>query len=465
MLQVLIATILFTVFHFCCSIITNNTTIITYDLNVHGEAQHGYYTIISLGTPPQEINLLLDTGSSNIALACVPTKPHNSKYFHYNESTTLRQLDIAVDLHYTIGQWNGFLAKDVIHFSNGVLESTIACMVSIDKVFDESSQFQGLLGLGYPSIAIPDSSVHPFMDTLIAPGNISDVFCLDLCGPYYSSKEQWTRCGKFQIGYIADTYKKDDIVYTPVFKAWYYQVIVTDFRVGMNHVPVQCSELNKGRSIVDSGTTELYLPLTVYDWTIKEIKSITKTISSKFWINDTVACVPITQFHIENFPSVTMSFYHTKNSTFNLVISPELYLLPIQAPYINVSCFKLAFAASDEGFYIGSSVLKGFYVVFDRQKKQVGFANSSHFDGSHNFPGIVMKPKYTRNNIERCKMEKGPSSTDISPLMIIILCSSVLVAIVLLYMLVSWIFQHFTMRTDESSDTNSLVGDEDDDIL
>ncbi|KAG8178791.1 hypothetical protein JTE90_022419 [Oedothorax gibbosus] len=455
--QVFIPIILVSLLHFCfCTI--------SYDLNVEGEAQHGYYAKIYLGSPPQEINFLLDTGSSNIAVACVSPNTQNSKYFHFNESTTLSKLDIAVDLHYTIGHWNGFLAKDVLHFNNVVIESVIACMVSINDVFDISSKFQGLLGLGYTSIALPDSSVHPFMDSLIASANVSDVFCLDLCGPYFSSKVHWSQCGKFHMGYISDAYYNGNIIYTPVYKAWYYHVIITDFRVGMNHVQVHCSELNKGRSIVDSGTTELYLPLTIYEWTIDEIKRAAKDVPDKFWINDTVACVPTAFFHMSSFPLITISFYHTHNTTFNLIISPELYLLPIQAPYTNATCLKLAIAASEEGFYIGSSILKGFYVVFDRGNKQVGFANSSHLDGLIAPPGVVMKPKYTKEDIESCKIDHDPGPLGMSPLLVILLCSLVLLAIFLLYMLASWILEHFRMRNDDS-DTNSLVGDEDDDIL
>ncbi|GFQ97706.1 beta-secretase 1 [Trichonephila clavata] len=430
----------------------------TFEVDIYGESQHGYYITVYMGSPAQEINLLLDTGSSNIAVAVVPPTPGDVRYFHANRSTTLKRLNIAVDLHYIAGRWKGFLAEEVMDFGKGDMKFTVACMESIDEIFEPNSKFHGLLGLGYPAIALPNPSVEPFFDTLTNTQNIDNIYTLDLCGPYFTSKLQKTTCGKFEMGYNAKEIDSYHIMYTPIVKEWYYEIILTDLKIGTKHVPVKCWELNKDKSAIDSGTTALFLPKAVYDWTIAEIrKQVHHIILDKYWMNETAACIPYDKFDIASFPTLSLTFYHTTNSTFNLLVSPELYLLPFNVDTTLFTCFKLAFEVLDNGVLIGSSILKGFFVVFDRENKRIGFANSKHFNKTNGFPGSVTKPKYTNQNIELCKNVYESDSYDLSPLMIVVLFTAVMVTLILLYMLVSWIFKHFFMHAGESSETSSLV--------
>ncbi|GFU54983.1 beta-secretase 2 [Nephila pilipes] len=428
----------------------------SYEVNIYGESQHGYYITVHLGTPAQEINLLLDTGSSNIAIAVQPPTPGDVRYFHANRSTTLKRLGIAVDLHYIVGRWKGFLAEEIMDFGEGDMEFTIACMVSIDEIFEPNSKFHGLLGLGYPAIALPNPSVEPFFDSLIKKQNIANIFVLDLCGPYFTSVLQKTICGKFEMGSTLMNYYH--ILYTPIVKEWYYEIILTDLMIGTKHVPVKCWELNKDKTVIDSGTTALFLPKAVYDWTVTEIrKKVQHIILDKYWMNETAACIPYDKFDIATFPTLTMTFYHTANSTFSLLVSPELYLLPFNVETTIFTCFKFAFEVLENGVLIGSSILKGFIVVFDRQNKRIGFANSKNFNVTTGLPGTITEPKYTNQNIELCKNVYESNSYDLSPVMIVVLFTAVMVTLILLYMLVSWIFKHFFMNTGESSETSSLM--------
>ncbi|PRD29125.1 UNVERIFIED_CONTAM: Bace1 [Trichonephila clavipes] len=368
-------------------------------------------------------------GSSNIAVAVVPPTPGDVRYFHANRSATLKRLNIAVDLHYIAGRWKGFLAEEVMDFGKGDMKFTVACMESIDEIFEPNSKFHGLLGLGYPAIALPDPSVEPFFDTLTNTQNIDNIFTLDLCGPYFTSKLQKTTCGKFEMGYNAKQINNYHIMYTPIVKEWYYEIILTDLKIGTKHVPVKCWELNKDQSAIDSGTTALFLPKAVYDWTVAEIRKKVQHIFDKYWMNETAACIPYDKFDVATFPTLTLTFYHTTNSTFNLLVSPELYLLPFNVHTTLFTCFTLAFDVLDNGVLIGSSILKGFFVVFDRENKRIGFANSKHFNKTNGFPGSVTKPKYTNQNIELCKNVYESDSYDLSPLMIVVLFTAVMMAL------------------------------------
>lgn len=68
----------------------------------------------------------------------------------------------AVDLHrpvavpYTQGNWEGALLTDVIHFIDGpnaTVRVNVAAILSSENFFINGSNWEGILGLGYPRLA------------------------------------------------------------------------------------------------------------------------------------------------------------------------------------------------------------------------------------------------------------------------------------------------------------------------
>uniref|UniRef100_A0A3B3Z5V7 Peptidase A1 domain-containing protein n=1 Tax=Poecilia mexicana TaxID=48701 RepID=A0A3B3Z5V7_9TELE len=49
--------------------------------NLQGDSGRGYYIEMSIGTPGQKLNILVDTGSSNFAVAAAP-HPFITSYFN-----------------------------------------------------------------------------------------------------------------------------------------------------------------------------------------------------------------------------------------------------------------------------------------------------------------------------------------------------------------------------------------------
>uniref|UniRef100_A0A493TR15 Peptidase A1 domain-containing protein n=1 Tax=Anas platyrhynchos platyrhynchos TaxID=8840 RepID=A0A493TR15_ANAPP len=62
--------------------------------NLQGDSGRGYYLEMLLGTPPQALNILVDTGSSNFAVAGVPD-PDVTSYFNTELQWTYRALGPA----------------------------------------------------------------------------------------------------------------------------------------------------------------------------------------------------------------------------------------------------------------------------------------------------------------------------------------------------------------------------------
>lgn len=433
---------------------------VTYDFNIKGDSLNGYYISTFIGTPPQHINMLIDTGSSNLAVACISQESGNARYFVYNESLSFHPSNVDVNLHYIEGGWSGILALDVFDpcVEGGcTVICNISCMTTINNIFDSTSEFQGILGLAYSSIAVPDSMTRPFFDVFSAEKKIRNIFSLLLCGPYFSSKTRTTSCGKFHVGYHSYDYI-GEIMYTPILHEWYYEVTLTDFSINGKSISVTCEEFNKHKTIIDSGTTDLNVPPVLFKWLISEIRyNVNRSFVNEFWLNETVMCTYDKSMNMSIFPNLSLSFYHSNNSSFSLRISPELYMLPFSN--FNANCAKLAIGVSDFGTVIGSSILKGFYVVFDRENKKIGFANPKVLSNI-TFISEVSGLQNNSANLDLCIRNETPADVSISPLMIIGLICISIIAILILYALLTWIWKFHIMHEDNASDTSSLVDDD-----
>lgn len=72
--------------------------------------------LLPTGTPSSQFNLLLDTGSSNFALAAY-NDPNVTKYFNYRNSTTYINNNKEIEVKYTQGNWKGVLGRLVVSSS------------------------------------------------------------------------------------------------------------------------------------------------------------------------------------------------------------------------------------------------------------------------------------------------------------------------------------------------------------
>ncbi|XP_030832893.1 beta-secretase isoform X1 [Strongylocentrotus purpuratus] len=313
--------------------------------NIRGRPGLGYYIEVDIGTPPQKLNVLIDTGSSNFAVAA---SSHNaiSTYYRRNESSTYEDQGTYVKVPYTQGEWSGDLGQDLVQIAslgNQSFQANIAAITESKMFFLNDSRWQGILGLGYAEIARPDSSVEPFFDSLTSQTSIQDIFALQMCGALASTNDTNLGSsadgpveeviGSMNIGGLDASLYHGTMQYAPLRDEWFYEVIMTDIRVGNDSLGLDCKEYNFDKTIVDSGTTNLRLPVRVFE-------AITNAIKA-----------------------------HTTKQ----------YLRRDYDHEDKKNCFKFAIAPSTNhaGAVIGAVIMEGFYVVFDRENKRVGFARST----------------------------------------------------------------------------------------
>jgi hypothetical protein len=92
-------------------------------------AQYSYYMNITLGTPPQDFTMVLDTGSAVLWVAdsaCSPSVCVDAlHYFDSSASSTYTRIaNNTLEAYYGLGNATGYLGTDTLTFGNGAVKIT-----------------------------------------------------------------------------------------------------------------------------------------------------------------------------------------------------------------------------------------------------------------------------------------------------------------------------------------------------
>eukprot|EP00850_Spirogloea_muscicola_P024088 SM000437S15697 [mRNA] locus=s437:1942:5633:- [translate_table: standard] len=245
-----------------------------------GEAQmrlHGhvltrgyYYTNVSIGTPPQSFNLIVDTGSTVTYVPCSTCKHcgnHQDGPFVAANSTTYRTIPCfdkgcssrgcnsdgmcVYERHYAEqSSSKGLLVTDIVTFSGGT-SSIGPARVSFGCETDETGDLyqqkaDGIIALGRGPLGI--------IDQIVAAGLIDDVFSLCYGGMAYDG-------GTMILG--SSEMQPPDMIYTELEagRSQYYNVKVEELRVDGEALELSANVFDRGYgAVLDSGTTFMYLP-------------------------------------------------------------------------------------------------------------------------------------------------------------------------------------------------------------
>lgn len=387
--------------------------------NLKGRPGQGYFIATDLGTPAQRINVLVDTGSSNFAVAASP-HPYLPFYFHKDKSTSYTDLNRPVAVPYTQGNWEGELGSDLLRFvegPNATVRVNVASILSSENFYINGSMWEGILGLGYPRLSKPDSSVLPVFDQFVNDGVVKDSFSMQLCGSSeieFSSEP--TVAGTMVFGEVDEELYEGDLLYTPVVKKWYYEVVITDIAVGGESLNLDCKKYNYDKTIVDSGTTNLRVSEEVFEGILDRLKKFDKLgVPEEFWIGRQMMCWNYDKTPWEEFPDMSISLLSSISNSkeFRLKIPPQLYLRETieRGPLPGQHCYKFAITKADKGTVIGAVIMEGFYVVFDRENVQVGFAATTCGAEGRLNPSSEVSGPFSRDAVDCEYIETESSDT------------------------------------------------------
>ncbi|XP_069190031.1 beta-secretase 1 isoform X2 [Procambarus clarkii] len=347
---------------------------------IHNMACHPPLTTSS--SMSSEFNVLVDTGSSNLAIAGAPHKELDTFYVRQNSSTYV-DLGRDVKVIYTQSSWTGHLGRDLAQFPSlpGTvpLVTDMALITMSDNFYVNNSHWQGILGLAFSALAQPQGVVVPWFDGLVTRNHTANTFSLELCGP---SMEEgvYHHFGRLFIGSDVGACSLP-VVTTPIRRSWFYEVLVVAVGVGETLLSLPCVKYNTDKSIIDSGTSNLQLPSEVFKMVVSELQSqISESLAplpKEFWSGSEEICWSQDHKEWDAFPNITVHLAYNNNSAFTITLQPQSYLRP--APDVitgTKDCWMLGIDESQTGTVLGAVVLEGLCVTFDRDRNVIGFSES-----------------------------------------------------------------------------------------
>eukprot|EP01062_Namystynia_karyoxenos_P014401 TRINITY_DN1518_c0_g1_i4.p2 TRINITY_DN1518_c0_g1~~TRINITY_DN1518_c0_g1_i4.p2 ORF type:complete len:564 (+),score=226.69 TRINITY_DN1518_c0_g1_i4:73-1692(+) len=234
-------------------------------INDYQDAQ--YYGEISVGTPPQTMQVIYDTGSSNL---WVPNKkPVLSfhKLYNHDKSSTYRANGTIFNIQYGSGPVSGFYSADTVDIGGVSVPDYTFAEVNNTKGLGlgySIGKFDGICGLGWDDISV-DHVTTPLRALVNSKKLDANVFAFYL--------GTGGAAGELVLGGVNPKHYTGDFKYVPVIdsipgKKGYWALQLDDMQIGGESVTTT------RKAIVDSGTSLLALPT-------KDIKAIAKKVGAK----------------------------------------------------------------------------------------------------------------------------------------------------------------------------------------
>ncbi|GMF34295.1 unnamed protein product [Phytophthora fragariaefolia] len=369
-----------------------------------------YYVQVNVGSPlyssssgssaSDAFNLLVDTGSANTAVVtaecCSLTNEH---LYSCAASATCEAQGSSVSVTYVSGSWSGDVVEDTVSGEGlGTVESMPFAEITAEDSFI-SSGYDGIVGLGYKAIASPSSDPPtPYFDTVRSADGLDDVFSLQMCGALQAlslsnvslQDDAYLYAGEFLLGGThgpnGESFHKGDIIYTPLVQEKYYNVIVTDIGVNGESLGLDCETINSPRAIIDSGTSNLAFPSSVYSAVVSELKSqvekVTADVSDSFFDDDSTCCSSEcdptnADSIIYSMPglSISLAVDGDKSQQMTITIPAEYIWRPLVVSTGQGESACRVFGISEGDFtLLGDVFMDGLFTVHDRENERVGIA-------------------------------------------------------------------------------------------
>ncbi|XP_020716105.1 lysosomal aspartic protease-like [Ceratitis capitata] len=325
------------------------------DEQLHNYLDDSYYGPITIGTPPQNFQVLFDTGSSNL---WVPKGPctdsnqacqnHNS--YDANKSSTYKANGEAFSIQYGSGSLSGYLVEDNVNVAGlSITGQTFAVATSEPGTTFVDSEFDGILGMGYQQIS-NDNVVPPFYN-LFKQGLVAEpVFSF-----YLTREGTSSQGGVLTLGGIDSDHYEGEITYVPVSSKGYWQFNLDSVFVG------GVEFTSEGSAIADTGTSLIAVPYYIYQDLQYAIGAEPDYYGQYFIDCSQVSSLPTVSFVLSG-------------RTFTL--EGKDYIVEVTGDSGEQLCMS-AFENGGTPFWILGDVFIGkYFTVFDLGNNRVGFATA-----------------------------------------------------------------------------------------
>ncbi|CAN4128210.1 unnamed protein product [Withania somnifera] len=324
---------------------------------------YGSFTVnISLGTPQQYYNLIVDTGSPKTWVRCQPCNEgctSNDPLYDPLKSSCKGNLPMdPFMVKYDDNSFiNGIWACDTLAIDDlgSVMNFQFGCGQEIvDGNGDNFVNAAGILGLGKGEFSLASQSGASMqMFSYFVPENDGDA---DLNFGDKAREKSNTCSNQF----------------TPLVQSYYqekYYIDLVSISVDGNELRVPWTEFSSGRTIIDSGTVITRLP--------EEVYSAFRDAFRESMLNyplleqvDELMDTCYTLVGIEPIALPEIKFHFGKESTISVTLSDSGIIWPKNN---TTSCFAFAATENYMNSIIGIVQQRGFNMLYDLEGERIGF--------------------------------------------------------------------------------------------
>lgn len=336
--------------------------VLDYKLHLTDINNSQYVGRITVGTPPQDFDVIFDTGSSNLwinSVKCADEACKMHRQFDNDQSDTYKEKGIDMSVQFGTGKIEGFLAEDTFRLGPIVVQhQTFGQITSeVGEVF-MTGNFDGILGLSFPSLSAT-SEYKPVFDEIIA----QKLLVHNMYSFYYSKLP--VQASAIVFGEPREELYEGDLHFVDVSKPMYWEMELKDILVNGKSMGF-CK--NGCKTVVDTGTSLLTGPT----------DHVTKLLEL---INVQEDCVGT-----DALPSITYVIGDDRHGDKEFPVGPEFYVLKSGA---DKKVCRPGLMALDVDpprgplWILGDIFMEKYYTVFSRGREgehtpQIGLALARH---------------------------------------------------------------------------------------
>ncbi|XP_070795835.1 pepsin B-like [Pituophis catenifer annectens] len=312
-----------------------------------------YFGKITIGTPPQDFLVLLDTGSGILwvpSTYCRSVACGNHKNFDPKQSSTYHSTNQTYVMRYGFGSLSMILGYDTVRIQNIAIQNQQFGLSVEEANFFYYANFDGILGLANP----PPNPGASLLNQMMSQNQISEpIFSF-----YFSRQPTVQYGGELILGGTDPQLYTGEITWAPVTGEYYWQIGIQEFTIG-NKATGWCSEGCQG--IVDTGTFLLTIP---QQYLTEFLQAVNAANDGSFLVDcNNIQNMPTITFFINGsqFPLPPSAYVFNNEGQCSLAIEPTYIRSPTGQPL----------------WILGDVFLKEYYSIFDMGNNRVGLAPSA----------------------------------------------------------------------------------------
>jgi|EP00945_MAST-04E_sp_MAST-4E-sp1_P000897 cathepsin D len=314
-----------------------------------------YIGTIGIGTPPQNIHVIFDTGSANLWVTsslCESDACGMHESYNHKLSTTYVANGEEVSVRFGTGDIEGMLSADDFHVGPMVVKAQTFGEITVENgnVF-ATSHFAGIAGLAFPALSA--YSHTPVFDNIMG----QKLLATNMFAFYYSKLPRQESALFF--GGPDPEFYTGKITWIPVMKQFYWEIRLQDIYVGdtpMNFCSPGGSYTTDEagcKIVLDTGTSLIAGPSDAIGSLLSRL-DVTNHCKSK-----------------SELPRISLKVGGTK-----FFMEPDDYVLDGEEDEDCKPAFMPLDVPSPRGplFILGDAFMRKFYTIFDRAEDRVGIA-------------------------------------------------------------------------------------------